>query len=76
MTNDKTIDNLNKIRNRLDIDFSTTLDSLRDLPQDPNNDYDPIYDDSVLANIDKLKNIALRIRNIDYTIDMYKSQAK
>lgn len=73
MTNDK-INNLNRIRNRLDLDFSMLLDDLKDLPTDPTKDYDTIYDDSVLDTIDKLKNIVLRIRNIDYTIDMYKSQ--
>jgi hypothetical protein len=74
MTNDK-IDNLDRIRNRLDLDFSMLLDDLKDLPTDPNNDYNTIYDDSVLDTIDKLKNIVLRIRNIDYTIDMYKSKS-
>ncbi len=74
MTNNK-IDNLKSIRNKLDLDFSLTLDKLNDLPTDPNKDYDTIYDDSVLDTIDKLKTIALRIRNIDYAIDMYTSES-
>lgn len=74
MTNEKFLDNLNSIRNKLDLDFSLVLNDITDLPQDSKDNFKTIYNDSVLETLDKLKDIVIQIKNIDSMIDTYKSK--